>query len=285
MRANGKSEIKELGVMGQKFIEDNKERLHQCVGKVFTNKNLSRRLDLINWPVGKQKDRSLEAIKTLTYLFNKLYLTFANCTEAKLLCLYCDAIEKYQMLFRLAQGACFNVESLEILKVVMDNLDVIHGLGICKCERHYVPPAVENELEDLDQMSKISGLSNITDKSRVSQFSQMSSTGVDPNSSFANMIPLIKHIMERIDSVQKYVDSEGVVQNEVPLGATPHVRLILQSLNKLCCCMVCNKILNETGPILNNQPNSVLISLESQVNKEMISVICLDCADIKNPRS
>ncbi|AYV80688.1 MAG: hypothetical protein Harvfovirus4_52 [Harvfovirus sp.] len=309
MRTIEKFEVKEFGAVGQKYVEENKDRIHQCIAKVFTNKNLLKKLDLINWPLGKHKDRSIEAVKTLIYLFNKLYLTFANCTEKKLLCLYCDAIDKFLVLLNLAASACFNVESLDVLKNIIGDLGVIQSLAICKCSRHLseggeiiekeendeVGGEVEVEMEASEEQKGDDELSRI---SAFSKFSKISSTGVDPNSSYATMIPIIKHIMDRIDTVQKYVDEgsgkqakQSVMQDmdaqnvstktldststEI-LTKNPPLTLVIQHTNQLCSCVVCKKTLNTTlPPQLKNPTNCSVVSLDKEI--EMVSVICLAC--------
>lgn len=131
-----KQYVNELANNGQKFIECNYTKIKLCFNKVFTDRDLCAKLDLNNWPVGKKKDRSDETMKTLIYLFKKLYQTYAKCNDINLHCLYCDAIDKYIFLVKLAYSACYDIKTLELLRNLLAKLSCIRKLSICKCKIH-----------------------------------------------------------------------------------------------------------------------------------------------------
>jgi len=167
--------VNELAVKGQKFVETNYSKIKLCFNKVFTDKQLCKKLDLNNWPAGKKKDRGEETIKTLMYLFKKLYVTYANCNDKNLRCLYCDAIDKYIILVRLAYSASYNIETLEILRELLLKLTNIQKLGICKCKFHvknYKPVKVDKQKKyrnsDLDSGKK-NKKNNDDNKNKVNQ--------------------------------------------------------------------------------------------------------------------
>lgn len=128
--------VKSLEIKGQKMIQRDYIIIKSCLHKVFSDKNLNKKLDITNWPSGKNNDRADESIKTLLYLFKKIYSTYVNCNDKKLRCMYCNAIDKYIQLIKLAHRVCCNIKTLEIIRYLLSKLKIIQRLGICKCKLH-----------------------------------------------------------------------------------------------------------------------------------------------------
>ena len=128
--------VSDLSVTGQNFIEYNYKKLKSCFKKVFADKRLCKKLDLNNWPEGKKNNRAKETIKTLKYLFKNLHATYKS-NDKKLRCSYCNAVNQYISLIKLAHNACFDVNTLDLLRDLLEKFLYIQKLDICKCKIHY----------------------------------------------------------------------------------------------------------------------------------------------------
>lgn len=283
-----------LAVQGQKLIDRHLNKLQLSILKVFTDKKLARKIDLVNWPPGKDKrktveeNRVIEAIKTLKYLFKKLDITIAQVNEKKLRCLYCDAIDKYITLIKLTYNACLDVVTSDILMNLLTKLFNIQSLELCKCSRHRTKASnqnvsVDEDSDDCDAHEICSQchepLSPVRDSEQVT-------------SSFSTMIPLINHMIEKLDKIGT-VNQAGVHSAELKEPARVHgpissvitvpsmtlppqtelsapcITVSTNSVtNKLCSCIKCNKILNNDLHTVQDLDLS---------NKNIVPVVCIEC--------
>ena len=210
----------ELGRQGQKYINENYEKL--CVGlhKVFKDKKLCKKLDLVHWPTGRHKDRSVEALKTLVYVFNKLYPTYKKSTDNISICLFAQAIEKYITLFKLAFKACYYFSTGDIIKKVIHMLVRIRNLKICKCRKH---PNIKTN-------------TRTNTRPKNDQPPQVDNMSMESRKAYSSLMPLLNDVANKLENC-------NIVENNY----TP------------CYCLKCSKFVNGPPDNQNSSLNIVCL--------------------------
>lgn len=198
-----KEYVKELATKSVNLVELNYSQIKTCFDRVFSDKNLCRQLDLNNWPLGKNNNRAEETIKTLLYLFQKLYLTYTDCEDQLASCIYCDAINKYYSLIKLTQNICSDIQTLDLLKSLSSKLSKIQKLGICKCKLHikyFVDESNKKKVKTAKHKSKNKNIKH--DKREKSNYSSFSS-----NNEIKSMVDTKSVVSEDLKSIFERIET------------------------------------------------------------------------------